>query len=146
MKFGVSRLMLAMAAAILALGGVMHSIAFWAKALRVIKGSNLNAFFAREMEVLWLADSTTLISLAVLFGYMVARPRCATKPVILLLSIIPGATTVLLYRFIGLFYAAHMLLAATLMVIAAGLTLPPSSRGTSGLERDTTQGRPAATA
>lgn len=132
MNFGVSRLMLAMAAAILALGGVMHSVAFCAKARRVIQGSNLSAFFASEMQVLWLADSTTLISLALLCGYIAARPRCATKPIILLLSIIPGATTVLLYRFVGLFFAAHMLLAATLMIIAAGLGFPPSSRGASG--------------
>jgi hypothetical protein len=55
---------------------------------------------------------------------MAARPASGTRPVILILSWIPAATTALLYFFLGPFYAAHLLLAATLMVIVSALILP----------------------
>jgi hypothetical protein len=120
----ISRVLLALAAAIFFLGAVMHSIAFFAKASRVIDASTLKAFFSSELKVLWLADSTTLMGLAVVFGLMAARPASGTRPVILILSWIPAATTALLYFFLGPFYAAHLLLAATLMVILSALILP----------------------
>jgi hypothetical protein len=77
-----------------------------------------------------------LMGLAVVFGLVAARPRWAARPMILCLSWIPAATTALLYFFLGPFYAAHTLLAATLMVIAAALVLPA--------ERDLTRGAPLA--
>jgi hypothetical protein len=72
---------------------------------------------------LWLADSTTLIGLALIFGVLALRPNSVSRPVLLLLALVPGATTALLYWFLGPFYAAHMLLLATAMVCVASLTL-----------------------
>jgi hypothetical protein len=124
MNLMISRLLLALAAAIFLLGAAMHGIAFFSKALHVVDSSNLKVFFGNEVKVLWLADSTTLMGLAIIFGLLAAKPSWVRRPVILLLSLIPGATTGLLYVFLGPFYAAHLLLAATLMVIVSGLILP----------------------
>jgi hypothetical protein len=124
MRSTVSRLLMAAAAAIFAFGGAMHWLAFSNKASRAIEGSNLGGFLGKEMKVLWLADSTTLMALALLFGFIATQPRIAAKPMIILLALIPAATTALLYTFLGPFYAAHLLLAATLMVIAGAVFKP----------------------
>jgi hypothetical protein len=79
---------------------------------------------SKEMQVLWLADSTTLMALALVFGFIAAKPRCATKPLVMALTLIPAATTALLYFYLGSFYAAHMLLAATVMAMAGAFALP----------------------
>ena len=120
----IPRLLLATAAAILAFGGVMHAAAYTAKALPSINGSNLAAFLGAEFKVLWLADSTTLVALALVIGFIAAKPASVAKAVIMLLAAIPGATAVLLYFFLGAFYAGHLLLAASVMVFVAGLVMP----------------------
>jgi hypothetical protein len=39
----------------------------------------------------------------------------------MLVALIPGATAVLLYVFLGGFYAGHLLLAASIMAVLAGV-------------------------
>jgi hypothetical protein len=123
MKPWISRALLATAALIFAIGGVLHAIAYFSKASFVIESASVKAFFGRELKVLWLADSTTLIALAMIFGVLSLKPTSVSRPVLLLLALVPGATTALLYGFLGPFYAAHLLLLATVMVCVAGLTL-----------------------
>jgi hypothetical protein len=122
------RLLLATSAAIFAFGGTMHAVAYVAKALPSISGSDLPPFLRSELKVLWLADSTTLMALALVFGLIAAKPAAASKAVIMLLAIVPAAITALLYVFLGPFYPGHMLLAASAMVIAAGVLMPASIR------------------
>ena len=124
MNSRVPRLLLATSAAIFAFGGIMHALAYAAKALPAISRSNLPPFFGAELKVLWLADSTTLMAIALVVGFLAARPYSASKAVIMLLSGVPAATAMLLYLFLGPFYAGHMLLAASAMVFAAGLIMP----------------------
>lgn len=124
MRLTASRLLMAAAAAIFAFGGVVHSVAFSRKAASAIEGSKLGAFFVGEMKVLWLADSTTLIALALLFSAVAAKPNYVAKPLVFLLALIPAATTALLYFYLGPFYAAHLLLAGTFMVIASASLRP----------------------
>jgi hypothetical protein len=121
---GISRLLFGFAAAIFMFGAAAHAKAFFGRASRIIDASTAKVFFAGELKVLWLADSTTLMGLAVIFGLMAAKPRWAARPLILCVSWIPAATTALLYVFLGSFYAAHMLLAATLMIVVGALVLP----------------------
>jgi hypothetical protein len=123
-KLSVVRVLLVLAAAIYAFGALMHAKAFFGSADGIISSSSVKVFFSAELKVLWLADSTTLAGLAFVFALIAAKPIFATKPVILCLAWIPAATTALLYVFLGSFYAAHMLLAATLMVIVSGLIFP----------------------
>jgi hypothetical protein len=124
MKFPAARLLLASSAAICMFGGIMHAIAYAAKASQVIGSSGLPAFFAAELKVLWLADSTTLIALSLVFALIAAKPLSAGKAVIMLLAIVPAAITALLYAFLGPFYAGHLLLIASAMAFAAGVAMP----------------------
>ena len=125
-----SRVLLAVAAVIFIVGAVLHASAFFLKASHVIDGSNLKSFFAGELKVLWLADSTTLAGLGLLCGLIAAKLAWVTRTIILAISWIPAATTALLYFFLGPFFAAHMLTAATIMVILSALILPASGAAT----------------
>ena len=116
------RLPLAISSVILTAGGVMHAMAFNRTASAVAE-SNLPTFFANSLRALWLIDSATLITLAVVFGSIAARPSRATRGVVMLLAIIPGATAFFLYVFIGNFIPAHMLLAAAVAAFVGGLRL-----------------------
>ena len=120
------RFLLGLAAAIFGFGGVVHAKAYFAKALPGLDGSNLPSFMADEFKVLWLADSTTLIAIALLLAYLVLRPSAADRTAVMLLALLPAATAALLYVFLGGFYAAHLLMAASAMVFAGALTLQSS--------------------
>ena len=122
-----SRLLLASAAAIFLFGAAMHTIAYAAKASRLISSSGLSAFFASELKVLWLADSTTLFALSLVIALIAANPKSADKVLVMLLALVPFAITLLLYAFVGPFYAGHLLLIASAMVFAAGLIMPARS-------------------
>jgi hypothetical protein len=145
MNSRISRLLLATAAAIFAFGGAMHAVAYVAKASPSISSANLPPFLGAEFKVLWLADSTTLMALALVFGFIAAVPTSASKAVIILLAMIPASTTALLYAFLGPFYAGHMLLAASTMAFVAGMIMPaanganafvhPAERATHGAAR-----------
>ncbi len=117
-----SRTLLAFSALILLLGGVMHASAF-KKMLSAVDVSNLQPFYGNSLKGLWLIDAATLISLAIVFAVIAAQPALASKYVVILLAIVPAATAFFLYRFIGNFLPAHMLLAAAITAVIAGLRL-----------------------
>jgi hypothetical protein len=112
-------LLLCGSAALLALGGVMHTRAF-GKAAAAAASSSLPPFYGSSFQALWLIDSATLLVLAAIFALLAARPAHASGAAIVLLSLIPGATAFLLYRFMGSFLPAHLLLTASLMGRARG--------------------------
>lgn len=120
----IARLLLGSAAAIYAFGAAMHALAYAKSAGSRIGHSDLPPFFAAELKALWLADSTTLAVVAVLCALLAARPRAADKTAVALVAAIPAATATLIYVFLGGFYAAHMLMAASAMVFVASLLLP----------------------
>jgi hypothetical protein len=122
MKLTITRALLAGAAAIFCLGGVLHTAAFFSNASSVIEASSVKSFFGHELKVLWLADSTTLICLALICGLLSVKPDSVTRPLLFLLALVPASTTALLYGFLGPFFAAHMLLLGTLMLLAAAAT------------------------
>jgi len=121
------RVLLAAAAAIFAFGSVMHAIAYESSLARV-QATGLPRFLVTELRVLWLADSSTLLAAAIIFGYLAAKPAAASRPFIALIALVPLGTTVLLYALLGPFYAGHMLLAACAMIFVAAALLPASLR------------------
>ncbi len=126
------RVLLTLSSLILALGGVMHAAAY-GKAVAAITGSNLPAFFGNSLKVFWLGDSATMFLLAAIYGWIAIRPRAATKSVVVLLALLPASTAVLLYTFLGAFFAAHMLLIAAALTFVAGLRFPaPGNQPTLG--------------
>ena len=114
-----ARLLLLVAAALLLIGGVVHAAAFGGAA-SVLSTVSLPRFYAASFKGLWLSDSATLISLAVLFGFIAVRPGSVTRWVLVLAAAIPGATAALVYTFVGLFLPVYMLVAAAVAVLAAG--------------------------
>jgi len=116
------RLLLGFSSLVLALGALVHAAAF-AKALAAVGRSNLAPFFGTCLKALWLADSTTCLILAATFGLIAARPAAATRPLVLLLALIPTATAVLIYTFLGAFFAGHFLLVPAAAAFIAGFRL-----------------------
>ena len=124
------RLLLALSAALLAVGGLMHAAAF-GSARSAIAAAGLPAFYANSFKVLWLSDSATLIILAAAFGLIAARPAAAGRRVVVLLALVPAATAALLYAFVGNFTPAHMLAAAAAASALAGIL--PTARDPRGV-------------
>jgi hypothetical protein len=118
------RLLYAASAAIFAFGSFAHAAVFFLKAGAGIGASNLSPLLQSELKGLWLCDSTTLAALAAVFFYLAARPQAANRTLVILVALVPAGTTLVLYVFMGAFYAAHMLLAATAMAITANLLGP----------------------
>ena len=123
MKSTPSRLLLAGSWLTLALGRQLHAAAF-KNAAAVLAAANLPPFYAGSCQALWLADSATLLTLALTFGFIALRPGAASRAVVLLLALIPAATAGLIYHFVGSFFAAHLLMTAALAAFTAGLLLP----------------------
>ena len=117
MNSRASRLVLALCAFIFAVGGLLHAKAFRG-AEAAIGRANLPSIYARDFKALWLADSTTLLTVAAFFVVTALRPAASSKALLLLVCVIPAATAVLIYIFVGSFYAGHLLLGAA---VAGGI-------------------------
>jgi hypothetical protein len=128
MRNALPRLLLALSALILALGGLMHSRAFDG-AVTAVASSDLPAFYGRALQALWLIDSATLLTLAVVFAAVAVAPALASRPVVVLLALLPAATALLLYRYLGSFLPAHLLIGAATAAAVGGLLLPSRAEG-----------------
>ena len=98
----------------------MHARAFKG-ALAAVAGSNLPPFYGEAFKALWLIDSATLVTLAIVFALIAARPATGAGNILSLLALIPAATAAFLYFFIGAFLPAHLLMIAAVLAFAAGL-------------------------
>ena len=117
------RLLFALSSLLMAIGGASHAAAF-NRTLPATAKSNLTPFFAGSFKLLWLADSATMFILSAIFGFVAARPSAATRPLLILISLIPAATAVLVYVFLGSFFAGHILLATAALAFVAALQFP----------------------
>ena len=115
----LARVLLAVAALLLLVGGVLHAIAF-SGALSVLSTDPMPKFYSGSFKALWLIDSATLVSLAALLVFVVVRPNAATRWVLVFLALIPTATAALIYAFVGPFFPAHMFVTAAIAVVVAG--------------------------
>jgi hypothetical protein len=119
------RFLLAFSSLLSAVGGTIHAAAF-KKALTAIDASDLPHFYGASSKGLWLADSATLFILAAIFALIAARPSMAARPFVVLVALIPAATAILLYTFLGNFVAGHLLLTIAALAFLAGLQFPGS--------------------
>jgi hypothetical protein len=116
-----SRILLAIASSLMGVGAYVHAAAF-GKARAALAGTSLPAFFSGSFQALWLADSTTMAALMLMFAALAWRPKMASKPLMALLAVIPAAIAALVYTFLGGFAAGHvMAVTATLVFVAAAL-------------------------
>lgn len=125
---GWSSILFVLTACGLATGGLIHAAAFRA-AQRAIAAAKLPVFYANAYEALWLSDSATLMVVAAVFGYAAARPAAATRAVVLLLAFVPAGSAVLIYMFMGNFFAGHLLVGSALAAVAGGLMGERLNRG-----------------
>jgi hypothetical protein len=123
----LGRILLALSAIVLAIGALIHTGAF-SKVSAAVAASDLNAFFGNGLKVLWLQDSTIAIVLAIVFATVAIWPFAASKPVIVLLGVVPVVTATLVYLFIGNFIAGHIFLTAGVAAILGGLLYPEAKR------------------
>lgn len=114
-----ARILLAVAALVFGAGAILHARAA-SKSFASIDASTLPSVLGKELKVLWLADSTTLLAVAIICAMLAARPAAASRGATMLIAIVPAATAVLLYTFLGGFYAGHLLLGTSLLVLIAG--------------------------
>lgn len=119
------RFLLAFSALVLVAGGLLHAKAFGG-AVSALSAVDLSPFYANSFKALWLIDSATLITLAAVFGFIAARPALATRWIVVLLALIPAATAVLIYTFVGGFLPVYMLAIAAVAAIFGGLQFPRS--------------------
>lgn len=123
MSIRVARVLLVLAAVLLVGGGIIHAHAF-GKALSIIGSAHLPDLYARFFKALWLCDSTTLIVTGLFFALVAARPSIAGRWAIALVALIPAATALLVYVFVGNFLPGHILVTASLLAIVAAFRLP----------------------
>src|SRR5260370_15339537 len=88
----IPSLLLVFASLPLTVGGFSHAVAFFSRTLAAIAQSNLPPFYGNSLKLLWLADSSTMFILAAIFGLIAARPAVASRPVVLLVALLPPAT------------------------------------------------------
>ena len=116
--------MLAIASLLMAVGGYMHAAAFFAKISTQISAARLSPFLEDAFKGLWLIDSSTMFCLAVIFGWLAFRPHSAGRAVVAMLGLLPLGTGLLLYIFLGNFFAAHIMMVTTASAWTAAATLP----------------------
>src|SRR5262249_44964870 len=119
-----SRVILTICSLLLAFGGVAHGRAFPGALAAIAKADNLAAFYRNDFKVLWLADSTTLFTVAALFAMVAIRPSSASRALVFVIALIPAATAIMIYVFVGGFYAAHLLMSIAIAASVAALKLP----------------------
>jgi hypothetical protein len=127
MRTGTSKWLLIAAALIFGAGSALHAAVFLAKTSDAIGAANLSLMLRAELKTLWLADSTTLMSMAVISAVLAVGSRPASPSLTMLLALVPASTALLLYAYVGSFFAAHLLVIGALLMIAAGWLRRPIS-------------------
>jgi hypothetical protein len=119
MKQTISRLVLALCSLLLLFGAFAHARAFRG-ASAAIDHTNLRTIYAQDFKTLWLADSTTLAAVALFLAMLAIRPAVSRRALLVIVALIPAATAVLIYTFVGSFYAGHLLLGTAVAAAIAG--------------------------
>ena len=120
-----SRIGYTAAGLILLLGAFLHARAFVLKTGALIDASNLPPAVSAALKALWLCDSSTLSGVGVAMLLLAARPHAASRAVVVLLALIPAATALLVYCFVGPVFAAHLLVAAVVLSLIGTFSTPP---------------------
>ena len=116
----LSRILLGFSAIVFAFGAYIHTSAFGRMSDTVAK-SDLPAFFGNGFRTLWLMDSAVQIALAMVFAIVAIKPNAATRPLVILVALVPLSTAGFIYYFIGNFVGGHIFLAGGLAAILGAL-------------------------
>src|SRR5437016_7188068 len=116
----LSRILLAFSAIVFAFGAYIHTSAFGRMSDTVAK-SDLPAFFGNGFRTLWLMDSAVQIALALVFAIVAIKPNAATRPLVILVALVPLSTAGFIYYFIGNFVGGHLFVTGALAAIFGAL-------------------------
>jgi hypothetical protein len=83
-----------------------------------LDAAQLKPFVAGGFRAVWLGFSVTAVLLALVFAGAALRPQFAGRAALTLLALVPIASALLVYHYIGPFAGAHMMMAAGLIGIA----------------------------
>jgi hypothetical protein len=122
----LSRILLFLSAFLFAFGAWIHTSAF-GKVSAAIAKSDLADFFGKGFKTIWLMDSSVQVILAIVFAFVAIRPNAATKPIVVLIALIPLTTAIFAYYFLGNFMAGHLFLVGSLAAIFGALLLPANN-------------------
>jgi hypothetical protein len=123
MNSPLARTLLAAAALILIGSAGLHASAYGTVNAGVA-ASGLSPLLGNAYRALWISDSTTGAVLGLVVVMLAVWPALATRATVLTLALIPAATAVCIYAFLGPFPPGHLMItAAALMALAA--TVPP---------------------
>ena len=122
MQSRAPRLVLAFCSLLLAFGAFAHAKAF-RSAASVIRTAQLPSIYGSDFKALWLSDSTTLLTVAALFAAVALRPSIASRTLVFMIALIPAATAIFIYIFVGAFYAGHLLLGTAVAAVLASFRL-----------------------
>ncbi len=126
MKQTISRLVLALCGLLLLFGAFAHARAFRGVS-SALDRANLRTIYAQDFKTLWLADSTTLATVALFFAILALRPLASRRALLLIVALIPAATAVLIYVFVGSFYAGHLLIGTAVAAAITGSGSPTNA-------------------
>ena len=116
----LSRILLGFSAIVFAFGAYIHTSAFGRMSDTVAK-SDLPAFFGNGFRTLWLMDSAVQIALALVFAIVAIKPNAATRPLVILVALVPLSTAGFIYYFIGNFVGGHLFVTGALAAIFGAL-------------------------
>jgi hypothetical protein len=119
-RASVSRLLLAASALLLIVGAAIHAMPF-PKVGPMFDTASLSVFLAGASKALWLADSSNLAVLGLVFALLAARPSFGSPALTALLAVAPLASAGLIYAFLGAFYALYLLLAAAALAVCSAV-------------------------
>ena len=123
----VSRWLLILSAAILAIGGSIHGLAY-PKASTVADQSTLPPFFQEALKGLWLSDSLSSLTLALALACIAANPRLAATRLVLLLALMPLTVAVAIFLTMGNFAAGYLMLVAAAATLLSAVMRPSSDK------------------
>jgi len=115
-------------AALNLIGGALRHAAAYGQLTAGVAASGLTPVLGNAYRALWMADSTTTATVGVVAALLAFRPALATRALVILLALIPAATAVFIYHFLGAYPPGHLMItAAALMVVAALVRRGPSA-------------------
>ena len=116
----LSRILLSFSAIVFAFGAWIHTSAF-GRMSGAVASSDLPPFFGNGFRTLWLMDSAVQIALALVFAIVATKPNAATKPIVILIALVPLSTAGFIYYFIGNFIGGHIFAAGAAAAVLAAL-------------------------
>ena len=115
MTLALTRAMYILAASILILGSVLHATGF---PRATIEASGLSAFHVNAYAAMWFSDSLAQFTVGLILVFLSSRRNDSSRTVVVLLTLIPAGIAVVVYLFLGSFFGGHLLVAASVAMIA----------------------------